>query len=151
MRYPYPSHRIQEIVRAPKCLREGEVFTIKAKGEKGCKFDAELALLDEGPYSDPRYLGDTHDTASPEDYKANLLLGGEKIRGVDYHPVGRRYYYRQRIPAGWHQDIWDPNLPTADNHRREPLPDFSPAHFRDFIRQTSGLWNIDTGEEATML
>lgn len=59
MRYPYPSHRIHEIVRAPKCVREGETFELKSKGERGTGFDVNLDLVDDGPFSDPRYLGNT--------------------------------------------------------------------------------------------
>lgn len=151
MRYPYPSQRIHEIVRAPKCVREGEKFEVKSKGERGKGFDVNLDLMDDGPFSDPRYLGNTHDVAWPEGYKASLLLGGQKVRGVDFHAVGQRRWFKQRIPAGWHQDFRDPNLPTTDDQRWEGLPDFAPTDFKDFIGKTAELWNIDLGWEESML
>jgi len=153
MRYPYPSHRIHEIVRARKCVCEGETFEVKPKGERGAAFDVNLALMDDGPFSDPRYLGNTHDKARPEGYAASLLLGGQKVRGVDHHAVGQRWWFKQRIPAGWHQDLRDPNLPTTDDdfHRREPLAHFAPTDFKDFIAKSAELWNIDLGLEETML
>lgn len=153
MRYPYPSHRIQEIVRAPKCVREGETFEVKSKGGHGAAFDVNLDLVDDAPFSDPRYLGNTHDQTCPEAYKANLLLGSQKVRGVDFHAVGQQRWFKQRIPAGWHQDLRDPNLPTTldDHHRREALPDFAPTDFKDFIGKTAALWNIDLAWEESML
>jgi hypothetical protein len=153
MRYPFPSHRIHDIVNAPKCVREGETFEVKSKGEHGAMFDVNLDLVDAGPFSDPRYLGNTHDQTNPEGYKANLLLAAEKVRGVDFHAVGQRRFYKQRIPAGWHQDLRDPNLPTThdDHHRREALPDFAPTDFKNFIGLTAALWNIDLAWEESML
>ncbi len=153
MRYPYPSHRIHEIVRGRKCVREGENFEVRSKGERGAAFDVNLALMDDGPFSDPRYLGNTHDKAKPEGYASSLLLGGQKVRGVDYHAVGQRRWYKQRIPPGWHQDLLDPNLPTRheDYHRGEALPQFAPTDFRDFIAKTAELWNIDLDLEESML
>jgi len=152
MPYPYASHLIPEIVRAPKCLREGETLEPKAKGPRGSSFGVNLDLID-GRYTDLRYLGNTHDVADPSGYSASLLLGGERVRGVDYHAVGQRLRYRERIPAGWHQDIRDPNLATTDanQHRREALPDFAPSDFKDFIGKTAQMWNIDLGWEASML
>jgi len=153
MRYPFPSHRIHDIVSAPKCVREGEKFEVKSRGERGKGFDVNLDLVDDGPFSDPRYLGNTHDVAQPEGYAASLLLGGQKVRGVDHHAVGQRRWFKQRIPAGWHQDIRDPNMPTThdDHHRRQALPDFTPTDFKDFIGKTAALWNIDLGWEESML
>jgi len=153
MHYPYPSQRINEIVKAQKCVREGETFEVTTKGEHGAKFDVNLDLVDDGPFSDPRYLGGTHDVASPETYKANLLLGSQKVRGVDYHATGQRRWFNQRIPAGWHQDIRDPNLPTTDDnhHRRVPLNNFTPTDFKDFVGKTAALWNIDLAWEESML
>lgn len=89
----------------------------------------------------------------PESYRATFLLGSQKVRGVDFHPVGQRRWYKERIPPGWHQDMRDPNLPTTDanHHRRVPLPDFAPLDFRDFIGRTAALWSIDLAWEESMV
>ena len=73
MAYPIPTHRIHEIVAAPKCLRDGEILEVTAKGPFGAGFDVTLDLID-GPYVDLRYLGKAHDAARVEGYEANLIL-----------------------------------------------------------------------------
>ena len=105
MPFPYPSRRIYEFVKAAKVVRDGETFTVSSKGHRGAGFDVNLDLLD-GAFADLRYLGGAHDVAVPESYKSSLLLHGQRIRGVDYVPVGQRRFYKERIPAGW------PDMPT---------------------------------------
>lgn len=152
MPFPYPSHRIHEFVRAPKIVRDGEPFTVSSKGQRGAGFAVNLDLLD-GAFVDLRYLGSTHDVAMLEGYKAALLLYAQRVRGVDYVPVGQRRFYKERIPAGWHQNVIDPNLPTDhdDANRHVPLPVFSPTDFKDFIKLTADLWSIELAAEETML
>lgn len=152
MNYPYPSHRIHEIIHAPKVIRNGEVFTFGRKGECGASFDVNLDLLD-GAFTDLRYLGGAHDTKMPDTYKAALLLAAQRVRGVDYVPVGHRRFFKERIPPGWHQNVIDPNLPTDhdDYNRHIPLPTFAPTDFRNFIGLTADLWSIELAWEETML
>ena len=152
MPFPYPSHRIHEFVKAPKVVREGDTLAVSRKGQRGAGFDVNLDLPD-GAFVDLRYLGGSHDVALPEAYKSSLLLTGQRVRGVDYVPVGQRRFYKERIPAGWHQNVIDPNLPTDhdDANRHVPLPDFSPTDFIDFIKLTSALWSIEIALEETML
>jgi len=152
MPYPIPSHRIHEIVRAPKCLQDGETLELTSKGPAGSGFDVMLDLID-GPYTDLRYLGKAHDLGKVDGYDASLLLAAHRVRGVGFNAVGRQRFYRQRISAGWHQNILDPNLPTGhdDYNRHDPLPDFAPTDFKDFITKTARIWNIDLAWEETML
>ena len=150
MSYRYPSHRIQEIVRAPKCLREGETFALVNRGEHGKAFDVKLDMVD-GGFTDLRYLGNTHDVTDPESYHASLLLDAHRIRGVDFVPVGRRHFFKDYLPAGWHQNVDDPNIPTTERRPHDPLPDFAPTDLKDFISRTAALWAIDLDWEATML
>ena len=63
----------------------------------------------------------------PESYRAALLLDDSRIRGVDYHAIGRKRFYRLVVPAGWHQNVLDPNLSGDDANRHEALPDFNPG------------------------
>ena len=152
MAYPIPTHRIHEIVAAPKCLRDGEILEVTAKGPFGAGFDVTLDLID-GPYVDLRYLGKAHDAARVEGYEANLILAAHRVRGVGFNAVGRQRFYKQRVPAGWHQNVPDPNLPTGhpDYNKHEALPDFAPTDFKDFIRGTARIWSIDPAWEETML
>ena len=152
MKYPYSSHRISEMVAAPKCLRENETFEVMRRGSKGGAFDARLDLLD-GPFVDLRYLGKTHDFNDVTSSEASLLLDAYRVRGVGFNNVGRRRFYKDRISPGWHQNVLDPNLSTGDenNNRHIPLPDFTPVDFDDFVRKTSALWSIDLSLEERLL
>jgi hypothetical protein len=152
MKYGYPDHRIAELVAAPKCLREGDRLEVAKSGDKGGTFDANLDLLD-GPFADLRYLGKAHDFRVVEGFESSLLLGAQRVRGVGHHRVGRRRFYKDRIPPGWHQNIINPNLPTTheDYNRHEPLPNFRPLDFKDFIRKTAALWHIELDWEQELV
>lgn len=153
MSFRHPRHRIQEIVQAPKCLTEGATLEVKTRGEHGLQFDCNVDLED-GSYFDLRYLGKAARTADPSTYDASFLIDQQRVRGVGYCPVARQNFRAKlRIPAGWHQNILDPNVPTdhPEANRHEPLPNFEPADFSNFIRLTSKLWNIDLGWEADLL
>jgi hypothetical protein len=55
MNYRHPRHRIEEIVKAPKCVSEGHVLDIEQRRGNGSKFDVPLDLIN-GPFCDMRYL-----------------------------------------------------------------------------------------------
>ncbi|OAM90731.1 hypothetical protein OH491_03160 [Termitidicoccus mucosus] len=153
MNYRHPEHRIHEIVQSPKCLNDGQTFTIKSTGEHSAHFTVDLALLD-GPFLDIRYTGRAGRTNIPSSYDASLLLEQQRVRGVGYCAVERQNFRAKlRIPKGWHQNICDPNVAT--NHpawnRHEPLADFAPTDFSHFIQLTSNLWNIDLNREEELL
>ena len=153
MPYRYPRHRIQEMVAAPKCVTEGQTLDVVSDGEHGAKFDVNLDLVD-GPYTDLRYLGRAGRADMPETYDCSLLLDQQRVRGIGYCPVARHNFRAKlRIPAGWHQNVCDPNVAT--NHpewkRHDALPGFAPTDFSDFIRKAGVLWNIDLGWEAALL
>lgn len=117
------------------------------------RFDVPLELID-GPFCDLRYLGKAGRNNLPESYDASLLLDQMRVRGVGFSPVGRQNFRtRRRIPSGWHQNVCDPNVPTdhPDWNRHDPLPDFDPVDFQDFVRRTAELWKIDLGWEAQLL
>lgn len=152
MNFRYPRHRIQEIVKAPKCVTEGRALEIEAR-RGGSRFDVPLDLID-GPFCDLRFLGHAGQADDPTTYDASLLLDQMRVRGIGYHPVGRRNFRaKQRIPAGWHQNICDPNVPTdhPDWNRHEALPGFAPSDFSDFVRRAAGLWSVDLRWEEELL
>ena len=153
MTYPYPRHRIQELVKAPKVVRENERLEIEPKGEHGAAFGVNLDLLD-GPFVDFRYLGKATNHTQPTTYEANLILGGHRVRGVGHNHVGRNNLRaKQRISSGWHQNRCDPNLPTThpEYNRHEPMPAFAPSDFGDFVRMCAKLWTIDLQTEEVLL
>lgn len=153
MNYRYPSHRIQEIVQAPKSIQVGHTLSIERKANHGSKFDAPVELLD-GPFCDMRFLGKANRNDDPTTYDASFLLDQQRIRGIGHNAVARRNFRaKRRIPKGWHQNICDPNAETSDPawNRHDPLPDFSPNGFGDFVRKAANLWNIDLDWEAELL
>jgi len=153
MSYPYACHQIHELVQAPKVVRENSRLEVEAFGEHGGRFDVNLDLVG-GHFVDLRYLGKATDQREPTDYEANLILAGHRVRGVGHNYVGRNNLRaKQRIPAGWHQNKVDPNLPTShvDYNRHEALATFSPTDFGDFITKCAQLWTIDLKAEEVLL
>ena len=153
MNFRHSAQRIHEIVQSPKTLGEGQAFAVKPTGEQSARFDADVALLD-GPFLDIRYTGRAGRIKIPESYDASLLIEQQRVRGVGYCPVEHQNFRAKlRIPKGWHQNICDPNVPTTHpaTNRHEPLPNFAPTDFSNFINLTSGLWNIDLNREEEML
>ena len=113
MSYPHSRHQIHELVQASKVVRENSRLEVESFGEHGGRFDVNLDLT-EGPFVDLRYLGKATDQREPAGYEANLILAGHRVRGVGHNFVGRNNFRaKQRIPAGWHQNKVDPNLPTT--------------------------------------
>ena len=150
MSYPHPVHQIREILAASKCLPPGEALDVHKHGDAR-EFDTRPQLA-KGGFVDMRYVGRTHAYDDPSTYHAVFLLANQRVRGVDYEPVGQNNFrYKKRIPKGWHQNVRDPNLPTTDEAENihQPMEYFAPTDFVDFIQKTAKLWNIDLGEEWT--
>lgn len=153
MNYPYPRHRIHELVCAPKVVRENERLVVERRGEHGAVFGVNLDLVD-GPFVDLRYLGKAADQTEPTSFDASLILGAHRVRGVGFNHVGRNNLRAKlRIPAGWHQNFCDPNVPTVhpEANRHEALTAFAPTDFVDFIGQCARLWAIDLRREEVLL
>lgn len=153
MNYPFPKHRIDELVSAPKVARGNEKLSVERRGEAGAAFHVDLDLQ-EGPFVDLRYLGKAANNTQPNTYEASLILAGYRVRGVGHHAVGRNNLRaKRRIPAGWHQNICDPNLPTVhpEYNRHEPLRAFAPSDLGDFINRCARLWAIDLKAEEPLL
>jgi hypothetical protein len=148
MSYQHPVHQIREIMAEPKCLPADITLGIHKHGDAR-EFDSRPELV-KGGFVDMRYTGRTHAYDDPTTYHAAFLLANQRVRGVDYEPVGKQNFrYKKRMPKGWHQNVCDPNLPTNhDAHNvHQPLDNFEPTEFIDFINLTTKLWNIDLGED----
>lgn len=153
MSYPYTPQQIHEHVHAAKIVRENTRFEIINRGEHGAGFDVILDVL-HGPFVDLRYLGKAAELNQPPTYESALILAGHRVRGVGHNWVGRNNLRaKQRIPAGWHENRCDPNLPTTHPayNRHQPLPEFAPTDFGDFIGRCAQLWTIDLKTEEVLL
>jgi hypothetical protein len=86
-------------------------------------------------------------------YRAALILEGDRVRGVDYSSIRRRRFCKAYIEKGWHENLIDPNLPTADikQNRHQPLPDFQPTDLNDFLRKVCRMWQIELVFEEGLL
>ena len=149
MNYVHPPHRIIEILNNDKCLSEADALELQSmpKSKKGRHFDTRPELID-GPFVDMRYLGKAPVLADTTTYDASFLLAGQRVRGVGYARLARNNLrFKQRIQKGWHLNVCDPNLPTNDpkQNQHQPLPDFAPTDFRNFIDRTAAMWKIYLG------
>ena len=148
MSYPHSVHQIREIIAQPKVLPPGTALEIETEGDAR-EFDSRPQFVESG-FVDMRYTGRTHAYDDPTTYHAVFLLANQRVRGVDYDPVGRQNFrFKKRIPKGWHQNVCDPNRSTTDDAQNihVPLANFAPNDFVVFIQLTAKLWNIDIGEE----
>lgn len=153
MPYRHSAARIHEIVKAPKALVAGQSVAPKKRGSHGLMFEAYVELVG-GSFLDIRYHGVAGVSHDPTSYDATLRLDQQRVRGIGHCAVGRRNFRaKQRIQAGWHQNIVDPNLPTnaAAYNRHEPLPDFNPSDFEDFTHKAAAIWSIDIGWKGGLL
>jgi len=108
-----------------------------------------LDLLD-GPFVDFELEIDAGRVDDPITYRAALLLGGYRVRGVDFNPVERKRFYKVQIPQGWHQNVIDPNLSASDpnQNRHVSHAGFQPTDLNDFFHKVCGLWHIEVPEEG---
>lgn len=152
MPFRFPSHRILEVVRAPKCPRISQRIDWESEGQTGKCLKLDLDLID-GPLVGLRLHVNCHDSSNPSSYRAALVLEGERVRGVDFSLTARKKFYKEFIPRGWHENVIDPNLPTSDPNRNRhlPLPDFAPVDLRDFVRLLAERWHIELNFEQTLL
>lgn len=151
MDFHYRSHQIQEIVKAPKQIRS-EKLAFQNYGMSGKRVEVDLELVG-GPLVNCRLIVTAPRTAEPRTYTAALVLEGERIRGVDFSPVRKRRFFKETVSKGWHENVRDPNLPTADagRNRHVGLRDFEVTDLQDFVQKVGKLWHIELGEEGVLL
>ena len=152
MSFPYTTLQIREIVQSPKVLRHpelleaGEPIPFENYGERGKRIDLHLDLVDGPALVDLRFhiRGPVFD--NPETYEAALILYGERVRGIGWHATGKkRYYGKEVIPKGWHQNAIDPTLPPGhpDRDPHPPLDAFAPTDLTDFFTKAAKVWHIN--------
>jgi hypothetical protein len=152
MPFRFPSHRLQEIVRAEKVIRSGQRTVFEAEGSKGKKLSVDLDLMD-GPLMNLKLIIHCFDATNPQSYRAALVLEGERIRGVDYSAVARKKFFKEFIPKGWHENVIDPNLSTNDDNRNRhvALEKFAPTDLQHFLRLVAERWNIELEAAEVLL
>jgi hypothetical protein len=150
--FRFPSHRLQELIRAPKCPAQKAEVRWKDRGEKGKELRLALDLVD-GPLAGFVLHATCGDVAEVTSYRAALILEGERVRGVDFSLVARKKFYRDHLVKGWHENVIDPNLSAADRNRNrhEPLENFAPTDLDSFLRDVCRLWHIDLDFGEAML
>ncbi len=140
--YPFSPVRIEEIIKAGKCLDEGEDLEFSKHGGSGLGLDLRPALKD-GQYLDMRFVVNCSDPARTDTYESAFLLAGPRVRGIGYSPIERKKKYKVHIPKGWHENVIDPNISGDDGNRHVALPDFFPSDLRGFTRKSAERWRID--------
>jgi hypothetical protein len=160
MNFLYRSEQIGDIVNAPKVLRrpelleKGQPLPFSSYGERGKRIDLWLDLKDSRTLIDLRLHVRAAVFDAPEMFEATLILASERVRGIGWNPTGKkRFYGKQIIPKGWHQNVIDPNLAPnhSDKNRHLPLRNFEPTDLAAFFTATAELWHIDLPIEESLL
>lgn len=140
MTWSFSATRVRELVNAPKCLAAGQKAEFSSQGD-GKELSVLLDLIDGGNYH-LRLVVAAGRADIPESYEAALLLNNRRVRGIGYGKIERKKNYRVHIPKGWHENVLDYTLPSADQNRHPALPDFQAGDLRDFLTKVCRRWNI---------
>lgn len=159
--FRYPSSVLYELVRLPKSvvggklefheMREGKSATRGSFADRQQSASKEARVTLEAKDGRAALLelvikaGRLDDVAT---YHASLLVDHQRIRGVDFHEIERWYFFKTRIPKGWHEDVVDPN--TGEN-RRELVDLGTVIDLDDFARKVTKLWHISYEQEEKLL
>jgi len=148
--FRYRSFEIHRIMQQPKRCAKPPGAT---RNGDGLRCDFTVYLAEPEMITLMRVCMSAGRTDVPTSYKAVFLLDNERVRGIDYNPIERKRLYKQSIPAGWHENMVDPNLPGDDRNqnRHNALPDWQVTDFESFIHNVCKLWNIDAGMERRLL
>jgi hypothetical protein len=159
MSYLYLTRQIVEVVNAPKVLRRPELLVagkplpFSHYGENGRRIDLDLDLADGTGLLALRFHVRAPSLDAPTGFEASLILANKRVRGIGWHATGKKRYYKQAIPKGWHQNVIDPNQPPGhpDENRHLPINDFAPADLVAFFTAAAKTWNINLPAEEYLL
>jgi len=144
--FPYSEFEIEALVEAEKHPRDWESISFQSYGGSKTSLRADVRLeMSDGRYARFRFGVRAPVVNDPLTYASVLLLEDTKVRGIDYHEIGRaRKYGVESIPKGWHEDIVNPNLddPYNKKQKRRAIADFAPYHLEDFTAKVAAMWNI---------
>lgn len=145
--FPYSSAVIHDWVQTPKIALAAKLVW-KSRGANGLETRVVLQTKSSGTPAFMEWIVRAGLTNDYTTYSAAFLVDHMKVRGIDYHPIPRSYFYRQIVPVGWHEDILDP---VAQSTRREPLALEAVTDLQDFSRKVAMLWNIQLPEPPFLL
>jgi hypothetical protein len=77
-----------------------------------------------------------------------LLINAERVRGIDFHFLAQRRYYKETSPAGWHEDIIDPKRGMI---RKQSIELQAVTDLHDFVLFVARRWNIHIEKEEELL
>lgn len=83
-----------------------------------------------------------------ETYHSSLLINAERVRGIDFHKLPQRRFYREISPAGWHEDIVDPK---SGSIRKQAIQLEGVNDMHDFVLFVALRWNIQIEREEELL
>ncbi len=158
--YPYTTSLIRDLVAASKVLRrpellvQGQPLPFESYGDHGRRLDLSLELAKGPALLDLRFHVRAPIFDAPETFEAALILAHERVRGVGWHATGKkRFYGRQIIPQGWHQNLIDPNLEpnNPDRNRHVQIKDFEPSDLAAFFMAAARVWHINLPLEESLL
>lgn len=135
-------------------MEKGRPLPFVGYGERGKKIDLGLDLKDSPALIDLRLHVRAAVFDTPEMFEAALILATERVRGIGWNPAGKkRFYGKQIIPKGWHQNVIDPNLPPddPDKNRHLPIRNFEPTDLAAFFTFAARLWHINLPIEESLL
>ena len=145
--FRYNSTILHEWVKAPKIILAAKL-NWRIRGSRSHTLREMLQITPAGTPALLEWNVRAGKADDPTTYSASFLVDRVRVRGVDYHPIPRSYFYKQTIPAGWHQDIYDP---ANGDTQRKPLAIASVTDLQDFTRQVAKLWNIQLPELPSLL
>jgi hypothetical protein len=115
--FRYNSTILHEWVKAPKIILAAKL-NWRIRGSRSHALREILQITPAGTSALLEWNVRAGKADDPTTYSASLLVDKVRVRGVDYHPIPRSYFYKETIPTGWHQDIYDP---ATTETRRERL------------------------------
>jgi hypothetical protein len=139
--FKYPGTVVIELVRSRKRCPESlemllkvlKVGTFRSVVEP----ESQVPVLIEWVVN----AGRLNDTST---FRSSLLINNTRVRGIDFHEFSRRRYYREVVPAGWHQDLISPK---EHENRRVPFEMRDLTDIRDFVLRVATEWNIEIESE----
>lgn len=141
--FPYTELQIEEMVKAEKQPVRWDPWEFESMGGESIRLIRDMIRTD-GKSDRIRFIVRVPVKQDILTCKASLLLEDERVRGVDYHELAQRRFYKEVAPAGWHEDVVNPNLEKGEKgeHMRLALNDFEPYHIQDFVKRVCQRWNI---------
>ena len=149
-RFPYSAHQIRQIVEMKKTIVGSRLNYVKYHEGEDSRH-AKTELYADEVIANLTFIVWATDFQNTETYHAVFMIDNERIRGIDFEPAAIKRGYKKVVPAGWHQNIIDPNIGTWDGNRHEPIDLGVISGLDNFARKVCKEWNIEYGEPEKQL